>query len=105
MDNLTEVNKITVLDVCVDGNETRFDRLIGMDFDTFNIIYDIVKTNERSLDCLNLSCLDENETMVVRVPTTETNLSNLIMPPSSKSIGIAIDSGFLILNTPIKKEW
>lgn len=43
MAGLTEVNKITVLDACVDGNETRFDRLIGQDFDMFNVIYNMVK--------------------------------------------------------------
>lgn len=105
MDGLTEVNKITVLDACVDGNETRFDRLVGQNFDTFNIIYNMVKTNERTLDCLKLICLDEDERMIVRVPTSETDLSNLTIPDNGKCIGISIDNGFLVLNTPIKKEW
>lgn len=105
MDGLTEVNKITVLDACVDGNETRFDRLIGQDFDMFNLIYNMVKQNEETLDCLNLVCLDEDERMIVRVPTRVTELSNLIIPDCGKSVAVTIDSGFLVLNTPIKKEW
>lgn len=105
MQNLAEVNKITVLDACVDGNETRFDRLIGQDFDTFNMIYNVVKNNQESLDCLKVSCTDDCDNMVVRIPTSEKKISNFNLPSVGTAVAITIDSGFLVINTPIKKEW
>lgn len=105
MQSLTEVNKITVLDACVDGNETRFDRLIGTDFDTFNMIYEVMKNNQENLDCLNLSCLDDCDNMIVRVPTKEKELSNLNLSSVDSAVVVTIDGEFLVINTPIKKEW
>lgn len=105
MQSLTEVNKITVLDACVDGNETRFDILIGTGFDTFNMIYELMKHNQDNLDCLNLSCSDDCDNMVIRVPTKEKLLSNLNLSPIDTSTIATIDGGFLVINTPIKKEW
>lgn len=106
MRKVTKVNKITVLDACVDGNEPRFDRLIGMDFESFNRVYDIIKDNESLLDCLALNCTDQDDTMMtVRIPTKETSMANIVLPQTTVTITATVDAGYLVINTPIKKEW
>lgn len=99
-----KLNKTVVLDGCVDGNETRFNNLIGKDFDEFNVIYDIIKRNANVLS-EDIQCEYITEDLVeVIIPTTETNITKMDLPVD-KSMNASIKDGSLVVNITVKKEW
>lgn len=99
-----KLNKTVVLDGCVDGDETRFDNLIGKDFDEFNVIYDIIKRNAEVLSNKIQCEYPGNDQVQVRIPTTETNVTKLNLP-ADKPMNVAIEQGYLVVNITVKKEW
>lgn len=105
MNSPGELNRITVLDECVDGDESRFDSLIGKDFEEFGIIYDIIKKNSSVLspDC-KCSYNDDRTSVCVKIQTLEENITKLVMPVD-KNMDARIEDGLLIVNITVKKEW
>lgn len=97
------MNKIDVLDSCVDGDEARFDNLIGIDFPEFNIIYDIIKRNSEVLSS-NLKCcyLNDGKLLEVRVPTSEKNMTKMSFPVDTNT-NIIVSEGELIISIPVTR--
>lgn len=99
------IDKTKVLDSCVDGDETRFNNLIGKDYEQFNVIYDVVKQNKTRLDANHIKCTydDNTSTLNVRIPTTELTTTKLMLPVD-KQMDSMIHEGELVLNIAVKKE-
>lgn len=99
-------DKTTVLDSCVDGDESRFDNLIGKHYNEFNLIYDVIKQNEGLLLEDGIKCSYINDTTIEAIiPMIDESCRSKIMKPLSEYVTSAITGGNLVLNITVKKEW
>lgn len=109
MEDNSFMDKVTLLDHCVDGEETRFDNLIGKDYDKFNIIYEILANNTALLSS-NISCnYITNYELEVRIPIVNAKSVKVvdIVVPGDKMAGIDtyFDGGYFVLNISVKEGW
>lgn len=103
------INKPIILDNCVDGDETRFDNLVGKDYKEFNIIYDVIKRNKEVLS-ENIKCsycehTDGQDIILVQIPTKENDINKLSLPTDGSIFNANIARGILTINITVKKEW
>lgn len=99
------IDKTIVLDNCVDGDDVRFSKLTGEDFEEFNRIYDIIKRNQTILST-DVECyyvMDQN-LLIAKIPTSENDINHIDIPSEYRD-SCCIDGERLIVNITVKKEW
>lgn len=96
------INKVTVLDSCVDGDEALFNNLIGKNYDGFIAIYDTIRQN-KSIVTGEVKCTQLDDIFKVSIPVVESDISKVKLP--SFNMSSEIIGGHLTLNINIKKEW
>ena len=99
------INKAMLLDNCVDGEQTRFDNLIGKDYDEFKLIIRVLKDNPKVLSPTVSSCkYVSEEELEVHIPAFTSDIGKIRLF-ENKIKNAALDQGDLILNIAVKKEW